>query len=83
MSEVIKEERVPQNRFTPTDLERLFTYHAPKGDQGERYEHIRLAAKLFAETIVDLSPPSREQTHAINKIQEAVMWANAGIARNE
>ena len=78
MSEVIKEERAPV-----FDLDKIFTYHAPKGDQGERYEHIRLAAKMFAETVCDLSPPSRECTHAINKIQEAVMWANAGIARNE
>jgi hypothetical protein len=65
------------------DLEKVFKYHAPKGDQAGRYESIRDAAKDFAETIINLSPPSREQTHAINKIQEAVMWANAGIARNE
>lgn len=65
------------------DLEKIFKYHAPKGNQAARYEQIREAAKGFALCIVMESPQSRERTHAINKIQEAVMWANAGIARNE
>jgi hypothetical protein len=65
------------------DLDVLFTYHAPKGDQADRYQEIRAAAKTFAQLICDESPASRERSHAINKIQEAVMWANAGIARNE
>jgi hypothetical protein len=64
-------------------LDKVFTYHPPKGDQAARYERIRGAALSFAALICDLSPESRERTHAINKIQEAVMWANAGIARNE
>jgi len=69
--------------FTQADLEKIFTYHPPKDGQAEKYTQIRDAGAYFAEMIVLLSPPSREQTHAINKIQEAVMWANAGIARNE
>lgn len=63
------------------DLNHIFKYHAPKGDQAERYEQIRDAARLFASEVVRLSPESRERTHAINKVQEAVMWANAAIAR--
>jgi hypothetical protein len=66
-----------------TDLDKLFTYHAPKGDQAGRYESIRDAAKAFAQTIVNLSPESSESEQAIKKVEEAVMWANAGIARNE
>lgn len=69
--------------FKPEDLERIFTYHAPKGDQATRYQTIRSAAKALAEVIVNLSPESSERTLAIRKIEEAVMWANAGIARNE
>lgn len=67
----------------PIDLGKLFTYHPPKGDQGVRYERIRDEAHIFAHLIMENSLASREQTHALNKIQEAVMWANAGIARNE
>jgi hypothetical protein len=69
--------------FKPEDLDRIFTYHAPKGDQSERYKAIRDAGRVFADVIARSSPPSSEQTLAIRKIEQAVMWANAGIARNE
>ena len=66
-----------------TDLENVFTYHKPKGDQQERYEDIRGEAKGLAAAIICLSPESRERSLALTKLEEAVMWANAGIARNE
>jgi hypothetical protein len=62
------------------DIENIFSYHAPKGDQPQRYEAIRAAAKVLAQTIVDNCPPSADQTAAIRKVREAVMTANAGIA---
>jgi len=62
---------------------RDFTYHAPKGDQPQRYERLREAAKALAEMIVMSCPDSRERALAITKLEEAVMWTNAGIARNE
>jgi len=68
---------------TIDDLDRRFTYHPPKGDQNVRYMKVREKAKEFAELICMHSEPSREQALAITKIEEAVMWCNAGIARNE
>ena len=65
------------------DLTNRFTYHAPKGDQPAKYEEIRNEARLFAVTIDDLCPESREKSLAITKLEEAVFWANASIARNE
>ena len=65
------------------DLEKRFTYHAPKPGQPEKYTAIRAKAKELAEMIVELVPESREQSLALTKIEEGVMWANAGIARNE
>ena len=65
------------------DLNNLFTYHAPKGDQTERYQKIREAGKHLAQVIVDNTPASADQTAAIRKIREAVMTANAAIACNE
>ena len=65
------------------EIENRFTYHSPKEDQPERYVSIRDAAKMFATLIIQIVPESREQSLAITKIEEAVMWANAGIARNE
>lgn len=67
----------------PNDLEKRFTYHPPKADQPPRYEAIRKTAKDFAELINDLCPESREKSLALTKLDEAVMWANAAIARNE
>lgn len=60
-----------------------FTYHPPKGDQAERYESIRENGKVTAMTFEELCPASPELTMAINHIDQAVMWANAAIARNE
>ena len=63
-------------------LESAFTYHAPKEGQPAKYQAIRDKAKELAYLIDDLVPVGREQNLAITKIEEAVMWANAGIARN-
>lgn len=64
-------------------IEHNFKYHAPKPGQAERYVALRDAAKALALLIVDSSPSSREQSLALTKLEEVVMWANAGIARNE
>lgn len=63
-------------------IENAFTYHAPKPGQPEKYQAIREKAKELAYLITELVPPSREQSLAITKLEEASMWANAGIARN-
>ena len=65
------------------ELENFFTYHAPHGNQAQRYERIRNAAKQFAQVILDSTPASADQTAAIRKVREAVYTANAAIACNE
>ena len=60
-----------------------FVYHSPDADQTERYESIREHAKDFALLIDEFCPTSREKSLAFTKLEEAVMWANASIARNE
>lgn len=64
-------------------VKRNFTYHAPKGDQPQRYEKIRDKAGKLARFIVKSCPESRERSLALTKLEESVMWANASIARNE
>lgn len=68
---------------TQADLDNRFQYHAPKDDQPARYEAIRAKAKELAQLIVDTTPFSREQSTALTNLEQAVFWANAGIARNE
>lgn len=65
------------------DLDKRFTYHAPKGDQPERYVALRAKGRELAELIASLTPPSREQSVALTKLEESLFWANASIARNE
>jgi hypothetical protein len=75
-------------KYNPTDLKleeigRNFSYHTPKEDQPGRYVEIRDTAKTLAYEIVANTPYSREQSLALTKLEECVMWANAAIARNE
>jgi len=65
------------------ELDNLFTYHAPKDNQQERYELLRANAKVFARCIMACCPDSADRSAAIRKVREAVMTANASIACNE
>ena len=64
-------------------IKNAFTYHPPKPGQPERYQHLRDDGKYLAESIDDNCPESREKALALTKVEEAIMWANAAIARNE
>lgn len=64
-------------------IEHAFTYHAPRPGQPERYQAIRDKAKELALLIDAECPDSREKSVALTKLEEVVMWTNAGIARNE
>ncbi|MBW2637058.1 MAG: hypothetical protein JRC86_05985 [Deltaproteobacteria bacterium] len=64
-------------------IDRNFRYHAPKGNQAARYEELRAKAKEFAQLVADECPECRERQLALENIEMACMWANAGIARNE
>ena len=61
-------------------IDNWFSYHAPQGDQAERYGRIREAGAAFARVIEAETPASADQTAAIRKVREAVMTANAAIA---
>lgn len=62
------------------DIHRFFTYHPPTKDDLPKYESIRSLAKQFAELLAFNVPFGSEYFIAIEKLREAVMWANAGIA---
>ena len=64
------------------EIENNFSYHAPKGDQAERYEALRHDGKKLAYLINNLCPDSREKSLAITKLEECIMWANSAIARS-
>ena len=68
---------------TNEDLVVRFTYHPPKEDQQLRYQALRSHGHALALLINETTPVSREQSLALTKLEESIMWANAAIARNE
>lgn len=74
--------RFPIDSKTSAEIEKNFKYHAPSGSQPERYVAVREKAKELAILIAQTGHASRELSLALTHLEEAVMWANAGIARN-
>ena len=62
-------------------IETNFTYHAPSENQVDRYNVLREKAKELAYAIDERCPSSREKSLAMTNLEQAVMWANASIAR--
>ena len=69
----------------PTDvqLENRYCYHAPKGDQTDRYAAIRKQCLELAKFIRDNTPCSPDQSLALTALDDVMFRANAAIARNE
>lgn len=65
------------------DLENRFTYHPPVTEgQAALYQSVRDQAHELARWINHEVLDSREKSLAITKLEEAVFWANAAIARH-
>ncbi len=62
------------------NLDDVFTYHAPKGNQPDQYAKIREAAKHFAAVALENTPQCADQQAGIRHIREAMMTFNAAIA---
>jgi hypothetical protein len=66
----------------PSDLENRFGFHPATEVTRPLHEEVRAKAREFAETLdALLSGNSREKSTAITKVEEAMFWANAHIAR--
>lgn len=63
------------------DIDHRFKHHPPSPEKIIRHTEIRAAARACAEEIEKHCPDSREKALAMTKIEEAMMWANAAIAR--
>lgn len=64
------------------DLKNRVRYHRPDQDAIEQIARMRTLALGWGEDIIDLVPAGREQALALTKIEEALFWCNAGIARH-
>lgn len=72
----------PMGETTEQDLQTRFTYHPPDSEQVSAFERIRREAHEIAHIILEEVPAGRERSLAWTKLEEAVMWANAGVARH-
>lgn len=69
---------------TTDSLHWRFLHHPPSTPAIETtHSFIRGACKRLAVGIAGLVPAGREQSLALTKVEEAMMWANAGIARHQ
>lgn len=66
--------------MTPGDIDHLFTFHPPSGNQPERYGALRETARSLAHVINDNCPEGADKSAAIRKLRECIMTANAAIA---
>lgn len=65
------------------ELDNRFDYHPPSTDEVVKlHEDTRAKAKTLARWVHRNVPEGRERSLAITKIEEALFWANAGIARH-
>lgn len=64
------------------DIDHRFTYHSPSPSAVEEMTFLRNQARVLAHDINEFVPDSREKSLAITALEEVIMWANAGIARN-
>lgn len=64
------------------DLANRFGYHPPL-EIGKPHVHEQVRRLCFdlAVQLSALVPPGREQSLMLTKLEEAAMWANAGVAR--
>lgn len=64
------------------DLANRIKYHRPDTNGIDRIATMRAYAFEWGVSILHNVPDGREQSLALTKIEEALFWANAGIARD-
>lgn len=64
------------------DLEHRFAFHpATTDEKRDLHTSMRQACLKAAQAIDEQAPAGREKALAITKLEEAMMWANAAVAR--
>lgn len=68
----------------PVEIANRFAYHPPSTeDVAENHEYIRSLCWNLANSLNNVCPESRELSLALTKVEEAMFWANAAVARNQ
>lgn len=66
------------------ELTDRFTFHpATTAERREAHEDVRALCRDVALELNELVPDGREKSLAITHLEDVMMWANAGIARQK
>lgn len=69
--------------MTPEDIEHRFKFHAAsRQEKADEHTSARQACRDAADRLNELCPEGREKSLAVTKLEEAMFWANAAIARD-
>lgn len=63
------------------ELHERIGYHRATIETAPLHAQVRTLIEDTSAALLELVPAGREQATALTKLQEAGMWANAGIAR--
>lgn len=64
------------------DIEHRFAFHAATTDEKrDAHTSVRQACRRLADHINETCPDGREKSTAVTKLEEAMYWANAALAR--
>lgn len=74
-------ERIPVE--VESEIQKMFTYHAPTPEAVLRLQSVREQAKILARTLHMNVPYTPELSVAIRKLRECIMHANAGIVLHQ
>lgn len=64
------------------DIESRFNHPAPSPERVKVHESVRASARTLAHHWNGQLPEGREKSTAMTKLEEAMFWANAAIARS-
>lgn len=73
--------RIPQ--LSIEELQNRFEWHTPQdAETAKAHSNVRHLCLDLAIALNNVVPEGREKALAITKLEEVMMWSNAGIARN-
>lgn len=64
-------------------VENSFKWHVSNDEKNAKMATLRQMGKDIALKILELVPGGREQALALTEVENAVMWANLGIVKND
>lgn len=63
------------------EIDRRYNFHSVSDADRAKIEMVRQGVKFLAKMLEDHCPANNERSNAASKLEEALFWANASIAR--